>query len=102
MSNIIKVLLGYKTWVGYHPRTISDDSLPTLKPSVLSPVDGLNFMPTGDLTIKRLNLFYAKDYGTNSDIDILWKSIRHLGRQQISINTKNTTQAVSTQYEQRG
>ncbi|MCP4443324.1 MAG: glycosyltransferase [Aureispira sp.] len=102
LSNIIKVLLGYKTWVGYHPRTIADDSLPTLKPSVLSPVDGLNFMPTGDLTIKRLNLFYAKDYGTNSDIDILWKGLRHLGRQQISINTKNTTQVVSTQHEQRG
>lgn len=99
LGNILKVLLGYKTWVGYHPRLLMDASLPSLKQSILSPVDGLDFVPDGDLTIKRLNLFYAKDYTTNNDIDILWKGFRHLGRPQIITNPKNNLQATATQHE---
>jgi GT2 family glycosyltransferase len=74
------VLLGRKTWVGYHPTSTTNINLPKIAPSVLSPIDGLA-KPTDHLpTIDRLNLLYAKNYHVSQDIELLVKGYRSLGR----------------------
>jgi hypothetical protein len=76
-KNIIFVLFGFKSWVGYGNEKY--EHLPKLKPSVLSPADSIkNFSITAD-TRSRLNLSYSKDYRIQNDLNIVWKSLRKLG-----------------------
>lgn len=82
MRNILMVMLGKRTWVGY----VKDQSdaqyfqLPKLADSVLNPMDGLEAgQPDGD-GITRLNLMYAKDYRVANDLNIVFKGLRELGR----------------------
>lgn len=84
IKNIIAVLRRKKTWVGYAPIDLNKD-LPTLQPAVLTPIDALKINPTERQTVYRINLFYAKDYSSLSDFDIIFKAWRTLGRQQIPI-----------------
>ncbi len=75
--NTIRVLFGVYSWVGYGKGIRKD--LPSLKPSVLSPVDVLN----GDLNDDRVNkalLNYSKDYRVETDISILLKNWQQLGK----------------------
>jgi GT2 family glycosyltransferase len=82
-SNIFLVLFGRKTWVGYCPEDIQLNNLPKLKKGVLCPTDALAFQPDSPHTLHRLNLFYAKDYKTSKDWDIIWKAWKKLGRKGI-------------------
>ncbi len=82
LLNIGEILLGKKTWVGYHPTGEAGPSLPRLRPGVLSPIDGLAVSGLNLPTIHRLNLLYAKDYDLNRDSDILWKGWRHCDRRR--------------------
>ena len=80
LKNIISVILQKKTWVGYSPVN-QNVNLPKLLPSVLTTTDPLKIKPQEYQTIHRINLFYAKDYSTNSDLEIILKAWRKLGRQ---------------------
>ncbi|MFT5167108.1 MAG: GT2 family glycosyltransferase [Saprospiraceae bacterium] len=79
--NIFKVLLAKKTWVAYIG---SDDArienLPNLRRGVLSPADGIKIANINLPTIQRLNFIYAKDYSTYTDLEIIWKGFKELGR----------------------
>ena len=74
LHNIIQVLLGKKTWVGYAPITDANtnNSLPKLPLGILSPADALPQGNYNNATLYRLNLLYAKDYSIGTDLGILW------------------------------
>ncbi|MCC6182773.1 MAG: glycosyltransferase [Bacteroidia bacterium] len=74
--NVIKVLFGFYTWVGYGK--INDRSLPEIKKSVLYPSILFNKKLEPD-KIKLINLQYAKDYKIEKDLYIIWKCKFKLG-----------------------
>jgi len=78
ISNIIEVLIGKKSWVGYK-KTATKQKLPKIKEGVLSPADALT-NSVDELTILRLNQLYAKDYKVNNDLQIILKCWKQLGK----------------------
>ncbi|MBD2722480.1 glycosyltransferase family 2 protein [Hymenobacter armeniacus] len=76
LGNCVAVLLGRRTWVGLRytagpARTV---------PAVVSPADAaVSAAPLNDTTKRRLELLYAKDYETSTDLRVLWRCWRHLG-----------------------
>ena len=77
ISNVLKVLVGLYSWVGYGKGIRKD--LPELRPSVLTPTDNLK----GNLTEDRINkafLNYSKDYQTEHDLHIVFRNLRNLGK----------------------
>lgn len=88
--NIFAILFQQKTWVGYSPND-KNHKLPKILPAVLSPIDILKILPSEPQTVYRINLFYAKDYNSSVDFDIIFKSLTLLGRQSLPvINTPPT------------
>ncbi len=77
-ANIFAVLAGRKTWVGYAGS--EDNTLPALRPGVLSPLDGLPLRPGDAATVQRLDLLYAQNYRVEQDIEIVLKGYRKLGK----------------------
>lgn len=79
LPNIWAVVRGQKTWVGYVPEGQLNE-LPPLPTAVLTPVDGLLDEVDSATTKHRLNQFYAKDYNSSSDVQIICRAWRQLGR----------------------
>ncbi|MGH1335710.1 MAG: glycosyltransferase family 2 protein [Aureispira sp.] len=79
LPNIWAVLRGQKTWVGYVPEPALQE-LPPLALAVLNPADGLSEKISLPATKHRLNRFYAKDYESSSDWQIIRRAWRQLGR----------------------
>ncbi|HEX8548264.1 MAG TPA: glycosyltransferase, partial [Cytophagaceae bacterium] len=77
LKNIFKVLFGNYTWVGYSD--ISNNTLPSLKKGIVSPVSSLKGQKLDSFTIQRLNLLYAKHYKPINDINIIMRSFSDLG-----------------------
>ena len=75
LANLLLVLVGAKTWVGYEAN--ADPRLPSIKKSVLSPHQHIK--STDKEYLNRLNLAYAKDYKTENDLKIILKNFRALG-----------------------
>lgn len=78
-KNLLQVLFGDKTWVGYHPDGNLSD-LPKIRNSVLYPTDILESQPSKVETLNRINFFYAKDYASTHDFDIILSAWRKLGQ----------------------
>ena len=79
-SNIFSVLGAKKSWVGYSSTAQALNTLPKIRPGILSPIDGLQQHSLDEHTISRLNTLYAKDYRAYADLRIVWKGWRNLGR----------------------
>ncbi len=79
IKNLIKVLSGRISWVGYH-QTSNVGKLPPLKQGVLSPGDVIAGKTPHDNTLENLNNLYAKDYKLENDLQIWMKGYRNLGR----------------------
>jgi GT2 family glycosyltransferase len=77
IRNLVKVLTGRLSWVGYSG---NNPMLPKIKPGVLTPLDRLNEKIEDELTINRLNSLYAKDYHVYTDLSIIRRGWRELGR----------------------
>ncbi|MCB0510312.1 MAG: glycosyl transferase family 2, partial [Bacteroidetes bacterium] len=79
LSNLFQILFGKKTWVGYSQNNEKTESykLPKIKEGVLSPFDSSK--KEKGLSLKRLNLLYAKNYSVNLDLQIILKNLRNLG-----------------------
>jgi GT2 family glycosyltransferase len=77
LPNIFNVLIGKKSWVGYGNE--SNDHLPKIRTSVLSPADAIKGIIINDDTRNRLNLTYSKDYKVENDLNIARKSLKKLG-----------------------
>ncbi len=80
VKNLLKVLGGKKTWVGYHPGK-NMEKLPPLKKSVLHPADAFRDKKLEAATLANLNSLYAKDYKVENDFMLCLKGYRQLGRQ---------------------
>ena len=72
IKQIFQVLLGKKTWVGYATSNARYPQLPFIKAGVLHTASHLSMSLDAD-TLNRLNYFYAKDYTTSKDLEIIWK-----------------------------
>lgn len=75
--NAWEVLRGKRTWVGYRLPLPAGPRLPQLRPGVLDPG------PVGapdDMVVARANIMYAKDYRMATDLDLVAKGFRRLGR----------------------
>lgn len=79
IKNIIQILFGKKTWVGYHKTNKPLMNLPKLRKNVLTPLHNLTIPKLTEPTIQRLNLLYAKDYSIYHDMEIIWKGFKFLG-----------------------
>ena len=78
LRNIGAVFIGKKTWVGYYP-SVQNKQLPKLKNAVLTPIDRLEKKPS-EKAIYQMNFFYAKDYSSKLDWQIIVKALSLLGR----------------------
>ena len=76
-SNILDVLSGRKSWVGYCSGNLNH--MPSLKKGVLCPAS----LFSGILTEKKkeeLNLVYAKNYRLTNDLEIVLKAWKNIGK----------------------
>jgi O-antigen biosynthesis protein len=80
IRNIFLVLSGSASWVGYRHNSEAPKNLPKIKRGILSPLDSLSSDRLDETTVKRLNSLYAKDYHVYTDLNILRKGWRELGR----------------------
>lgn len=81
LRNIFMVFSGSKTWVGYSPLiNKNDNSLPPLRKGVLFSTDMLRLEQCNDDIIHRVNNIYAQDYKVETDLKIVFKAFKHLGR----------------------
>jgi GT2 family glycosyltransferase len=81
IPNLARVLVGKRSWVGYirEGETLAEH-LPLCRKGVLNPEDAFKKHDLSDEMKERLNLVYARDYNLQTDIRILVKGWRHLGR----------------------
>lgn len=79
LGNTFSVLFGKKSWVGYSPEG-NLEHLPKIKTGILTPSDTIKNLQKDKNTVEKLNLLYAKEYQSTSDLDIITHSIRDLGR----------------------
>ncbi len=76
LRNCVAVLLGRRTWVGLHHLAGPARAVP----AVLSPAAAaVSAAPLTEVTLRRLELLYAKDYEPGMDISTLWHCWRRLG-----------------------
>jgi GT2 family glycosyltransferase len=80
IRNIFMVLFASRSWVGYHPAPHTGTHLPSIRRGVLNPSDVIRKELLNDDIIERLNLLYAKDYKVVTDLGIIRKGFRELGR----------------------
>lgn len=82
LTNWFHVFVFKKSWIGFEiPNNHSvQNNLPKIKEGILSPVSHLNISLQTEDTVAKLNLLYAKDYKISSDIAILLRNLRNLGR----------------------
>ena len=79
--NIVAVLLGIYSFVGYYETTGGmNTNLPNLKKAILSPLDALNREIDNKQLIQKVNMLYAKDYKIINDLSIVFKGFTYLGR----------------------
>ena len=80
-SNSLQVLTGKKSWVGYIQEPLTYEMLPPLKAGILHPGDLFAEISLDTQKKKQLNMLYAKDYSVITDIEIVLKNWKNLGRQ---------------------
>lgn len=85
LKNIFRVFVGRKSWIGYalpnsEIQNPKSESLPKIRPGVLTPLDALPGRQLDEPTIQRLNFLYAKDYDVWRDLEIIRIGMRELGR----------------------
>ena len=77
LRNCSAVLLGRRSWVGLRYLAGPAHAVP----AVLSPADAaVAAAPLTEVTLRRLELLYAKDYEPGTDLSVLWRCWRRLGQ----------------------
>jgi hypothetical protein len=80
ISNILNVLAGRKTWIGYINEKSTFEHLPVLRVGVLNPADLFTEIELDNEKIKQLNILYAKDYSILNDMQIVTKAWKNLDK----------------------
>ena len=77
IANIFEVLIGKISWVGlkYKDKTLNKN----VKKGVLNPSSHLSNTVLDEQTSRRLDMIYAKDYETTTDINIITRALASLG-----------------------
>ena len=79
IHNIFEVLKGKKSWVGCQKQE-GDEQLPDLRPGVLYPTDAFKFNQADPNLIHKVNVIYIQDYSILTDLNIIYRGFRELGR----------------------
>ena len=82
LLNLIQILIGKISFVGYSDETNKEkyNVLPKIKRGIFYPKDLIqNKMPEMEI-IQRANFIYAKEYHVLSDLNIVFRNLRNLGR----------------------
>ncbi len=80
LRNILLVMLGLRSWVGFCLTGKSNQRLPGIRSGILNPTDALGNKNLDQETIEKLNLLYARDYKVSYDINIVFNGFRNTGR----------------------
>jgi GT2 family glycosyltransferase len=78
--NLLSVLSGRKTWVGYAGNVAQQLRLPAIKSGILTPIDELGPAALNEAAVARINFLYAKDYSPLRDAELLIRCFRLIGR----------------------
>jgi len=78
LRNLRDVLLGRRTWVGYHRQGPRSGRLPALRRGVLDPLRALGLEPRQAL-VERMDLMYAKDYRVRDDLHYIRRGFALMG-----------------------
>lgn len=79
LKNILLVIFGRKSWVGYCKVDQQTQKLPAIRAGVLCPALVFKRPVTEDQMINQLNLLYARDYTVWKDVEIFFKAFKWLG-----------------------
>jgi GT2 family glycosyltransferase len=82
-QNLIQLILGKKTLVGYKTESINDSlKLPKIKSGILTPLDFKPYSSTINKSERhhKMNLIYARDYSVIKDLQLLLQNLRELDR----------------------
>lgn len=77
-KNIMAVMAGQKTWVGYDPKAPTGH-LPSLRHPVLKTTLGSGLKEANAVAINHINQLYAKNYTIWHDLQFIFSGYRHLG-----------------------
>jgi O-antigen biosynthesis protein len=81
IRNILLVIISSRSWVSYiRDESYDIERLPHIRKGILNPLDAFGDDKISEEIKQRLNIIYARDYSTNTDLNILIKGFRHLGR----------------------
>ncbi len=80
LKNLIKVLFGCKSWVGYCSFHKSEVHLPEIRGGVLHPANAMKLKDIDTETAIQLNILYARDYNIWKDLNIILYAFRDLGQ----------------------
>ena len=81
IRNIFLVLISNRSWVSYiQDEQDETERLPHIRKGILNPLDAFGKDKISEEIKQRLNIIYARDYSTNTDLNILVKGYRNLGR----------------------
>lgn len=81
INNSLRVLFGFKTWIGYYTGgNIQINHLPKIKKGILSPLDFVIKDEGTKSLADNLNMVYAKNYNLWTDLKILMKGFKNIDR----------------------
>ncbi len=81
VRNILMVLFARRSWVGYNIENPAEpEKLPHIKRGILHPEDAFIRKRINPEITGKLNLIYARDYNFTTDMNIIFRAYRELGR----------------------
>ena len=81
LRNTLFVISGKVSWIGYSRlKNTTSSELPSLKPGILSPVEGLRNNDMSEEMQNRANILYAKDYKLVNDVVVLSRCLSNIGK----------------------
>ncbi|MBA3648558.1 MAG: glycosyltransferase [Chitinophagales bacterium] len=81
LLNMLLVLSGRRSWVGYADNEMQHEKLPRIKKGIITPIDELKTAALNGASLSRINLLYAKDYSLWNDAELFIKCYKKLGRE---------------------
>ena len=78
LGNILNVLKGNKSWVGYISEPGLFENLPVLKRGILNPSNLFAELKLDAEKKSQLNMIYAKDYSITTDLEVMLKGWQNL------------------------
>jgi hypothetical protein len=79
LGNLLLVIQGKKSLVGFNTSDISIHALPKIKPGCIEIGREYDIKQLSPEQLHRLNLVYAKDYSPWKDAELIWKHWKDLG-----------------------